>query len=261
MAEVGFITAAEAEAARKKPDRRCAASRRHQPSVAPVLPRRGAQGARGRYGAKQLYENGLVHPDRARRPAAGGGQPRARTTGLRRDRQAPRLPQAAPQRRSPRATRSRRSSTRAGIGRCTMATSCRRSCRSADAAAIDARAGALRVTIDKKGFALDVQDTPAPAGQAGRSDRGAARSPSTRAAQTATGGRSSSRRWSKGRSSRSTTAPARSRRWSAATASSAASSIARPRPAAGRVGVQADRLHRGDRSRLHAGIAHRWTRR
>ena len=99
-----------------------------------------------------------------------------------------------------------------------------------DRTAITRRAGKLRVTIDRERLRLDRQDQPR------RSS-----SPPAISIEIAAGDRhrhrhcrdrhaSSSRRRSKARSWPSTTTPARSARCRAATASSAASSIAPPRP-------------------------------
>ena len=96
MAEVGFITAADAEDARKKPIV-LRGEPSGQPSVAPYFLEEVRKELEARYGAKQLYENGLSIQTGARRAAPGSGEPRARRRPAP-DRQAPRVPQAAPQR-------------------------------------------------------------------------------------------------------------------------------------------------------------------
>jgi penicillin-binding protein 1A len=58
MAEVGFITAEEADAARKKPIVMRGEPSGH-PSVAPYFVEEVRKELEGRYGARQLYENGL----------------------------------------------------------------------------------------------------------------------------------------------------------------------------------------------------------
>ena len=124
-----------------------------QPSVAPYFLEEVRKELEARYGAKQLYENGLVDPDGARRPAAGSGQPRAGRRAAA-HRQAPGLPQAAAQRRRRRPRRRRPSS----IARWD------RPMRDGDVVPAVVRIGGrrrrstrapgtLRVTIDRKGFA------------------------------------------------------------------------------------------------------------
>jgi penicillin-binding protein 1A len=149
MAEVGFIPEAEAEAARKKP-----IVLRGEPStpasVAPYFLEEVRKELEGRFGAKQLYENGLsiqTALDVSLQEAAN----RALNDGLRRidKRHGFRSPrrnviadgQTIDAFKQPRWDRPMRD------GDIVPAV-----VRGAEPAAIDARAGALKVTIDKKGF-------------------------------------------------------------------------------------------------------------
>jgi penicillin-binding protein 1A len=149
MAEVGFIPEADAEAARKKP-----IVLRGEPStpasVAPYFLEEVRKELEGRFGAKQLYENGLAIQTALDVPLQEAAN-RALNDGLRRiDKRhgfrAPRRNVIADGQtidgfKQPRWDRPMHD------GDIVPAV-----VRSADAAAIDARAGALRVTIDKKGF-------------------------------------------------------------------------------------------------------------
>jgi penicillin-binding protein 1A len=149
MAEVGFISEAEADAARKKP-----IILRGEPSipasVAPYFIEEVRKELEGRFGAKQLYENGLsiqTALDVALQETAN----RALNDGLRRiDKRhgfrAPRRNVIADGQ-TIEAFKQPRWDRPMGDGDIVPAV-----VRSADPAAIDARAGALRVTIDKKGF-------------------------------------------------------------------------------------------------------------
>jgi len=149
MAEVGFISEAEADAARKKP-----IVLRGEPSspvsIAPYFIEEVRKELEGRFGAKQLYENGLsiqTALDVSLQETAN----RALNDGLRRidKRHGFRAPrrnviadgQTIEAFKQPRWDRPMRD------GDIVPAV-----VRSAEPAAIDARAGALRVTIDKKGF-------------------------------------------------------------------------------------------------------------
>src|SRR5688572_15999995 len=150
MAEVGFIPEAEADAARKKP-----IVLRGEPatpaSVAPYFLEEVRKELEGRFGAKQLYENGLAIQTALDVPLQEAAN-RALNDGLRRiDKRhgfrAPRRNVIADGQtidgfKQPRWDRPMHD------GDIVPAV-----VRSADAAAIDARAGALRVTIAKKGFA------------------------------------------------------------------------------------------------------------
>ena len=102
MADVGFITADEAEAAKKKPIVVAADPPAQTSSAAPYFLEEVRKELESRYGAKQLYENGL-----SMQTALDLRLQEAATHGARRgpaaDRQAARLPQAAPQRRRRRA--------------------------------------------------------------------------------------------------------------------------------------------------------------
>ena len=226
MAEVGFISPSRSGGRAQEADRHCAASRRAQPSVAPYFLEEVRKELEARYGAKQLYENGLsiqtALDSRCRRP------PTARWT------------------------------TGCGGSTSGAASASRGATSSPKASTIDAfkhPLGAADARRRHRAGGRPHRQTPprstrAPATlQRHRSTRRASPGPRKPANQLVNAGdlievrlggdwtrprrppaaRSSSRRWSKARSSRSTTAPARSRRWSAATASSAASSIARRR--------------------------------
>jgi penicillin-binding protein 1A len=149
MAEVGFIPEAEAEAARKKP-----IVLRGEPStpasVAPYFLEEVRKELEGRFGAKQLYENGLsiqtaldVSLQEAANRALNGG---LRRIDKRHGFRAPRRNVIADGQtidafKQPRWDRPMRD------GDVVPAV-----VRSAEPAAIAARAGALKVTIDKKGF-------------------------------------------------------------------------------------------------------------
>ena len=80
MADEGYITQAEADAARKTPDRHRRAADATPSSIAPYFVEEVRKHLEAKYGAKQLYENGLtVRTALDRRPAAGG-QPGPRAT-------------------------------------------------------------------------------------------------------------------------------------------------------------------------------------
>ena len=149
MAEVGFISADDAEAARRKP-----IVLKGEPSapssIAPYFIEDVRKELEGRYGAKQLYENGLsiqTALDVTLQEAAN----RALNEGLRRidKRHGFRAPrrnvlgegQSIEGFKQPRWERPMRDDD---IVPAVV--------RAVDAAAIDARAGTLRVTIDRKGF-------------------------------------------------------------------------------------------------------------
>ncbi len=150
MADVGYISAEEAEAARQKP-----IVLRGEPSVTPSIAPYFVEDVRkeleGRYGAKQLYENGLsiqTALDVTLQEAAN----RALDDGLRR----------IDKRRGFRAPRRNvvaEGQTIDGFKLSRWDRPMREGdvvqaiVRTVDAASIDARAGALHVTIDKKGFA------------------------------------------------------------------------------------------------------------
>jgi penicillin-binding protein 1A len=149
MAEVGYITAAEADAAKKKPIV-LRGEPSAQPSVAPYFVEEVRKELEGRYGAKRLYENGLsiqTGLDVTLQEAAN----RALDDGLRRidKRRGFRTPRrnvikeghAIDVFKQARWDRSMRD------GDVVPAV-----VRSAEPAVIQARAGALTVTIDKKGF-------------------------------------------------------------------------------------------------------------
>ena len=236
----------------------CGASRRRQPSLAPYFLEEVRKELEARYGAKQLYENGLsiqtALDSRCRK------RPTARwTTGC-----AGSTSGAASASRA--ATSSPKDTPSTTFQHARWDRPMRDGdivpavVRTADAAAIEARAGALQVTIDRKGFAWTAK-TRQSAGEAGRSDRSAARRRRRRPRTTATGtleqpplveGRVPRDRQphrpdqGDGRRLQLRAQQVQSRHAGAP---------------AGRLGVQADRLHRGDRSRLHAGVADPRTRR
>src|SRR5687767_3382959 len=147
MAEVGFIPAAEAEAARKKPIV-LRGEPSAPPSVAPYFLEDVRKELEARYGAKQLYENGLSIQTALDVPLQEAAN-RALNEGLRRidKRHGFRVPRrnvvgeglAIDAFKHPRWDRPMRA------GDIVPAV-----VRSADAAAIDARAGALRLTIDRR---------------------------------------------------------------------------------------------------------------
>ncbi len=150
MADVGYITAAEADAAKKKPIV-LGGEPTTQPSVAPYFLEEVRKELEGRYGAKPLYENGLsiqTALDLTLQDAAN----KALDDGLRRiDR---RRGFRAPRRNVVKeghtidSFRERRWDRSMHDGDVVPAI-----VRSAGALAIVARAGALTVTIDRKGFA------------------------------------------------------------------------------------------------------------
>ncbi len=150
MAEVGYLSQAEADAAKKKPIV-LRGEPTAQPSVAPYFLEEVRKELEARYGAKALYENGLsvqTALDISLQEAAN----RALDDGLRRiDR---RRGFRAPRRNVVKeghtidAFRQGRWDRAMADGDVVPAV-----VRSASAASIVARAGALAVTIDKKGFA------------------------------------------------------------------------------------------------------------
>lgn len=150
MAEVGFISPAEAEAAKKTPIT-LRGEPAGQPSVAPYFLEEVRKELEGRYGAKRLYENGLTIQTALDVPLQEAAN-RALDDGLRRiDR---RRGFRKPRRnvvteghpidtfRHPRWDRPMKPSDI--VPAVVM---------SADGAALDLRAGALRITVDRKGFA------------------------------------------------------------------------------------------------------------
>ena len=150
MADVGYITPAEAEEARKKPIE-IRGEPASQPSVAPYFLEDVRKELEARYGAKQLYENGLSVQTALDLPLQEAAN-RAMDDGLRRidKRRGFRKPKrnivseghAVETFKYPRWDRPMRD------GDVVPAI-----VRSADAATIDARAGTLRIVIDRKGFA------------------------------------------------------------------------------------------------------------
>ena len=253
MADVGYITPAEAEEAAQEADRACGESRPSQPSVAPYFLEDVRKELEARYGAKQLYENGLSIQTALDVPLQEAAN-RALDEGLRRidKRRGFRKPrrnvvtegQAVETFKHPRWDRPMRD------GDVVPAV-----VRSADAAAIEARAGALRVVIDRKGFAWaakpanqlvtagDLIEVRLAATRRGRPHRG-------RHARTTAGGR--------GRDPRDRQ-PHRPDQGHGRRLQLRAEQVQSRHAGAppGRLLVQADRLHRRHRSRLHAGVADR----
>ena len=150
MAEVGYITTDEAEAAKKKPIT-LRGEPTAQPSIAPYFVEDVRKELEARYGAKQLYENGLsiqTALDVKLQEAAN----RALDEGLRRIDKRRGF-------RTPRRNVLAEGHTIDGVRHARWDRAMRDGdivpavVRTAEAAAIEARAGALRVTIDRKGFA------------------------------------------------------------------------------------------------------------
>ena len=81
MAEEGYITPPRKPKTPRRGRSCCAASRRRQQLRRAVLRRGGAQGAREPVRREAAVRERPVDADRARRPAAGSGQPRRWTTG------------------------------------------------------------------------------------------------------------------------------------------------------------------------------------
>ena len=150
MANVGYISVQEAEAAKKSPIL-LRGEPSAQPSVAPYFVEEVRKELEGRYGAKQLYENGLsiqTGLDVGLQEAAN----RALEDGLRRldKRRGFRSPRRnivadGQQIDSFRISRWDRAMREGDVVPAVV--------RAVDAGSIDARAGTLRVMIDKKGFA------------------------------------------------------------------------------------------------------------
>ena len=216
-----------------------------------VLPRRGPQGARG----PLRREAAVRERSRRSRPRSTCGcrkRPTRRSTTACGGSTSAAASASRAATSSPRATRSRHSRSRAGIGRWRRRRRPGGRDRTSTATAMQLRAGALRVTVDRKGYRLDGQDVAGPARDARRSRRDAAADHrGDRHARPPA--RSSRRRPSKARCSRSTTAPARSGDGRRLQLRAQQVQPRDPGVPAGRLGVQADRLHRGDRPRLHAG--------
>ena len=118
MADVGYITAAAGRGIEEEADRGPTPTLqdRHRPRRR-ISSKKCARELESRYGAKQLYENGLSIQT-AHRPAAPGSRITGAERGAAAHRQAARLPQAADETSSPKGTRSRPSGSRAGSGRC-----------------------------------------------------------------------------------------------------------------------------------------------
>jgi penicillin-binding protein 1A len=150
MADIGYISAAEAEEARKKPIV-LRGEPSSQPSVAPYFLEEVRKELESRYGAKQLYENGLSIQTTLDVPLQEAAN-HALDEGLRRidKRRGFRKPRrnvvseglTVDAFKHPRWDRPMRD------GDIVPAV-----VRSAEAASIEARAGTLRVVIDRKGFA------------------------------------------------------------------------------------------------------------
>ncbi len=150
MADVGYISVQEAEAAKKNPIV-LRGEPTAQPSLAPYFVEDVRKELEARYGAKQLYENGLSIQTALDIPLQEAAN-RALEDGLRRiDKRrgyrAPRRNVLAEGHKidSFRLSRWDRAMREGDVVPAIV--------RSVEAAAIEARAGTLRVTIDKKGFA------------------------------------------------------------------------------------------------------------
>ena len=162
MAEVGFITAEEAEAAKKRP----IAVRPDPPtqaSAAPYFLEEVRKELEGRYGAKQLYENGLSIQTALDLQLQEAATERARRRPAAR-RQAARLPQAAPQRqrRGPLDRQVREPALGSSDGRRRHRAGGRDRARGHDRSwRAPARCAS---TIDRKGYAWTGKTTPAAAG-------------------------------------------------------------------------------------------------
>ena len=150
MAEVGYITHDQAEAAKKKPIV-LRGEPTAQPSVAPYFLEEVRKELEGRYGAKPLYENGLsiqtaldVKLQEAANRALDDG---LRRLDKRRGFRSPRRNVIAEGHsvESFRVSRWDRAMRQGDVVPAIV--------RTAEAGAIEARAGTLRVLIDKKGFA------------------------------------------------------------------------------------------------------------
>jgi penicillin-binding protein 1A len=150
MADVGYISVEEAEAAKKNPIV-LRGEPSALPSVAPYFVEDVRKELEGRYGAKQLYENGLSIQTALDLPLQEAAN-RALEDGLRRIDK--RRGYRAPRRNvlteghkidSFRLSRWDRAMREGDVVPAIV--------RSVEAASIEARAGTLRVTIDKKGFA------------------------------------------------------------------------------------------------------------
>ena len=250
MAEEGFITQKEADEASARPIVLAPPADARQFDRA-VLRRGGPQGAREPLRREAALRERPVGPDRARRQAAGRRQPRARRRAAP-DRQAARLPQAAPQR--PRGRPDDRGLQAPALGSADGGRRRRprgrhRRRRRGDSAA-GRRAARDRSTRRASPGRGKTRRHAARARAAISSKPGCSRSTTPRTPRPA---RSSSRRSSKARCSRSTTAPARSSAmvggYSFERSKFNRATQALP---AGRLGVQAVRLHGRDRSRLHA---------
>jgi penicillin-binding protein 1A len=158
MAEVGFITQAEAEEAKKKPIVVRGDGPTQASSAAPYFLEEVRRELEGRYGAKQLYENGLsiqTAIDLRLQEAAT----RALDEGLRRidKRRGFRKPRrnVVTEGHTIEAFRSPRWDKPMRAGQVVPAVVV-----AVNAAAIQVRAGALRITIDRKGFAWTGKPSP-----------------------------------------------------------------------------------------------------
>src|SRR4029450_5714286 len=147
MAEVGFITEADAEAARKKPIG-LRGEPSTPPSVAPYFIEEVRKELEGRFGAKQLYENGLSIQTALDLPLQEAAN-RALNDGLRRIDKRPGF-------RGPRRNVIADGQTIDGFKQSRWDRPMQEGeivpgvVRSADPAAIDVRAGGLLGTIDRK---------------------------------------------------------------------------------------------------------------
>ena len=150
MADIGYITAADADAAKQKPIV-LRGEPTAQPSVAPYFVEEVRKELEGRYGAKQLYENGLSIQTALDVPLQEAAN-RALDDGLRRidKRRGFRAPRrnVLNEKQTIEGFRMSRWDRAMRVGDVVPAV-----VRQVEPAAIEARAGGLQVTIDKKGYA------------------------------------------------------------------------------------------------------------
>ena len=187
MADERYITQAQADAAKQKPIV-TRGQPKQPPGIAPFFVEEVRKHLERQYGAKALYENGLVGDDDARRDAAGMRRTARSSAACARYDKRHGYRQAEAQRRSPRGTRSTASRTSAGPGRS----------RAGDVVpavvvtrAEDRRRRALRIgryhaDLAREGYAWTRRDVGGRPVQAGRSRSRSRSRSSTRRPATAT---------------------------------------------------------------------------